>query len=127
MPKLIYISHPISGNVDENVRDILRICKKIHTKNIIPFAPYLVAVQYLDDKISRERKLGIQAGFECFSRKAMDELWLCGDKISKGMKEEIKLAIKYKIPIKCYNKKLKSEFNKIKSNLWIILRNWLKK
>jgi len=117
MPKLVYLSHPISGNVDKNVRAILGICKKIHTKNVIPFAPYLVAVQYLNDKISRERKLGIQSGFTCFSRRAMDELWLCGDRISKGMKEEIKLALKYKIPIKCYNQKLKGELEKILGRL----------
>jgi hypothetical protein len=107
MPKLIYISHPLSGDIAKNIKDILKICKKIHTAKIIPFAPYLVAANYLKDHVSRERKLGMRANVECFNRRVMDEVWLCGNKISKGMQEEIKLAKKHKIPVKYYNNKLK--------------------
>lgn len=98
--KTVFIAHPISGDIKGNVTKVLKICEKIHSEKIIPIAPYLVSLQYLDDKIIEDRKLGINANIECFHRKYIDELWLFGDKISKGMKQEIMLALKLKIPIK---------------------------
>ena len=41
----------------------------------------------------------------------IDEVWLCSNKISKGMKEEIRLSKENNIPIKCYNKELEKEFS----------------
>lgn len=49
MVKVVYVSHEISGDVDGNVRKVLEICRRLHTKDVIPIAPYLVALQYLDD------------------------------------------------------------------------------
>jgi hypothetical protein len=113
MSKLVYISHQVSGDVEKNIKSILKICKKIHTTDIIPFAPYLVVLQYLNDDISEERELGIESNREFFARKIIDELWLCGSKISSGMKWEIGLARDNKIPIHCYSISLKSELKKI--------------
>jgi len=114
MPKIVYITHQLAGDLESNVKNILKICKEVHTKKIIPIAPYLVAVQYLNDKIIRERKLGIDINKEFFRRRVMDELWLCGPRISRGMKGEIKLSLEYKIPIMCYNIYLWSEFKSLK-------------
>lgn len=115
--KIVYIAHPVGGNVKENIKKILQICHRVHTnkKEVIPFAPYIVALYYLNDEILEERKLGMLANQEHFKRKTMDEVWLCGDKVSDGMKAEIKLAIKYKIPIKIHNPKLKKDFELIKN------------
>ena len=101
MPKIVYIAHPVSGDVEENMKKILEICSKIHRENadIIPFAPYLVACQYLRDHVIEERELGIQANIELFKRNVIDEVWLFGPKISAGMKAEIELAKKLNIPI----------------------------
>jgi len=103
--KIVYIAHQVGGDVEANMKAILAICNKIHRENsdIIPFAPYLVACQYLSNDMVEERELGIQANIEFFKRKTMDEVWLCGPTISPGMKQEIKLAEKYGIPIKFYN------------------------
>ena len=87
MPKLVYIAHPVAGDVKANVEDILRICKEMHTQEIVPFAPYLVALHYLDDHVEEERALGIAANRECFHRRVMDEVWLTGSRISRGMQE----------------------------------------
>ena len=97
--KVVFIGHPVSGDVEGNIKKILGICKKIHNKNIIPCVPYLVSLQYLNDDIVEDRELGISANLECFHRNYIDELWLFGDRISSGMKQEIKLALKMNIPI----------------------------
>ena len=114
MAKLVYIAHPIAGNVEENVRSVLDICKEIHSDHIIPIAPYLVALQYLSDHLTEERDLGIAANQEFFRRGVMDEVWVCGSHISEGMREEIKLALKYGIPIKCYSPDLQAELDQVK-------------
>lgn len=96
--KIVYIAHPISGDIQKNILKVLSLCKKYHTAKILPFAPYLIPLQYLDDNKPLEREKGINANIEFFNKGIIDELWVCGDRVSAGMKEEILLAKKFKIP-----------------------------
>ncbi len=97
--KIVFIAHPIKGDVLGNSSKVLEICKKIHSDKIIPFAPYLVLLSYLNDDDPMERELGIAASLKAFYRGYIDELWLYGDCISAGMKKEILLALDLGIPI----------------------------
>lgn len=97
--KIVYIAHPVSGNVEENVIKILALCKKYHTAKVFPFAPYLVSLQYLDDNVPKDREKGVKANIELFERGFIDELWVCGYKVSRGMEKEIELAERLRIPI----------------------------
>lgn len=99
MAKTVFIGHPIRGDVRGNVEKVLKICAEVHTKDIIPVAPYLVSLQYLDDRVIEDRELGMEANHECFRRGYVDELWLFGDRISTGMWKEILLAKEMHIPI----------------------------
>ncbi len=100
MPKkTVFISHPIAGDVKRNVKHVLQICADVHTGDIIPVAPYLASLQYLDDDIVEDRALGTEANHECIRRKYVDEVWLFGDRISSGMEQEIALAKEMGIPI----------------------------
>jgi len=107
--KLVYIAHPVGGDVQNNIKKILLICRQIHLADngLIPFAPYIVSLQYLDDAVPAERETGMKADWEYFKRKVMDELWLCGDRISDGMRLEIEQTQKYDIAIVCHNPELK--------------------
>ena len=115
MPKLVYIAHQVGGNVEENIRSVLKICREVHTAETIPVAPYLVAVQYLEDAVEGERALGMAANREYFTRKLIDELWLCGPRISAGMEGEVRLSLEHGIPIKCHNPSLESELERLVS------------
>lgn len=97
--KTVFVAHPISGDIDGNIKKVLEICERIHTKEIIPVAPFLVSLQYLNDHVVEDRELGVEANLECFRRGYVDELWLFGDRISEGMKGEVKLARELNIPI----------------------------
>ncbi len=99
IPKTVFIAHPVNGDVKSNVKKVLKICKEAHSASIIPVAPYLGTLQYLDDADAESRQLGIQANMECFHRKYIDELWLYGDYISPGMWQEIQRAMTLGIPI----------------------------
>lgn len=97
--KTVFIGHPIGGDVQRNIEKVLRICADVHTNDTIPVVPYLVSVQYLDDDVVEDRRLGIEANHECFRRRYVDELWLFGDRISPGMEKEVLLAKEMGIPI----------------------------
>jgi len=112
--KVVFIGHPVSGDVKGNVEKILSICKKIHTKQLIPCVPYLASLQYLKDEVSQDREMGIQSNLECFHRKYVDELWLFGDRISKGMKQEIELALEMEIPVVPKTKGTKEDLKKFR-------------
>ncbi len=110
--KTVFIAHPISGDVKGNMKKVLNICKQVHTQEIIPYAPYLAALQYLNDEVVEDRSLGIEANLECLHRKFIDELWLFGNKISEGMEQEILLAKKLEIPIIAKTDKTKRDLEK---------------
>jgi hypothetical protein len=97
--KTVFIAHPISGDIQANMKRVLDICEHIHTTTVIPVAPYLVSLQYLNDEVVEDRELGVEANLECFHRRYVDELWLFGDRISTGMRQEILLAQELNIPI----------------------------
>jgi hypothetical protein len=101
--KIIYLMHSIGGDVENNIKDILRIVKKINLEfsDIVPFVPYLADVLALDDNNEVYRKRGIKNDKEIITRNRniIDEAWLTGDKISKGMKDEIKLFRQNRIPV----------------------------
>lgn len=111
--KVVFIAHPIGGDIAGNVKKVLAICERVHKDGCIPVAPYLVSLQYLDDTITEDRNLGIEANFACFHRRFIDELWLFGDRISEGMKEEIMLAMKLKIPIVPKTEETARDFEKL--------------
>ena len=100
--KIVYIAHPVGGDVDKNVKKIKKIIRKIQITepDIIPFAPYLIGLMTLDDSDKTERTIGINNNREYFKREGLIwQLWLYGNKISKGMTKEMILALDEGIPI----------------------------
>jgi hypothetical protein len=103
--RIVYIAHPISGNVKANlerIRQIVRIIN-MNTPFVIPFAPYWLDCHALDDDKAEERARGIENDREYFKRAVMDELWVFGyEKIgehSRGVQAEIEMAISKGIPV----------------------------
>lgn len=118
MKKMVYIAHPISGDIEWNIKKVLNICQEVHRNNndIIPVAPYIVSLQYLDDTIIEDRELWIESNTEHFNRGLIDELWVFWDKISSWMKYEIELAKKHKIKVTYKSDELKINNLKQKKN-----------
>ena len=93
--KVVYIAHPISGDVKGNLEKLKNICRDINLKHpdILPFVPYCMDLMCLDDAIQTERNRGIKNNTHHLESGYIDELWLYGDRISKGMYEEINTAL----------------------------------
>lgn len=117
MTKVVFIAHPIRGDVTGNVLKVLEICKEVHRGGVIPVVPYLVSLQYLNDNVVEDRKLGIEANLECFQRHFIDELWLFGNQITEGMRSEVLLALMLEIPIVAKTLETLTELNKIIAGL----------
>jgi hypothetical protein len=98
---IAYIAHPIGGDVNGNLRDLQRIIKHVNLneKNVVPFCPYMADVLSLDDSILSHRVRAFQNNHHYFHEKMIDEFWLTGTRISKGMRIEIQWAIEFGIPI----------------------------
>ena len=99
--KIAYIAHPISGDIKGNLRKIETIGREINLNepDVVPFAPYYFDCNTLNDDIEAERERGIKNDIALIERCFIDELRLYGDRISDGMRHEIKLFKKLNIPI----------------------------
>lgn len=62
---LAFISSPYNGEDEEiidNVKRARAMCRWAMDNGFAPFASHLIYTQFLDDRISEERKMGIEIG-----------------------------------------------------------------
>lgn len=99
--KIVYIAHPISGDITGNLEKIRKIVRHINLfePDVVPFAHYWLDCHALDDNIPEERERGIKNDVALMNAGFITEVRLYGDKISTGMKHEIELADKLGIPV----------------------------
>ena len=72
-----------------------------------PFAPHLYFPQFLDDSDIEQRKADIGAGIVLLAE--CDELWAFGDKLTAGMRLELKVADGLSIPMRFFNDECEGE------------------
>jgi len=113
--KVIYIAHPIGGDVQNNIEKVLEIIRDHNglNKEGIPFAPYLIDCMTMNDSDPAQRAKGMERNAYYFNTRFVDELHLQGDRISEGMKVEIQLALKNSIFIKPTERLMEAYFNYI--------------
>ena len=97
---LVYICSPYAGDVQENLHRARMYSRFAAFHNAIPVTPHLLYPQFLQDADSAERQIGIECGMTLLS--LCDELWVFGDRISKGMAAEIEYAKSACIPIRYF-------------------------
>ena len=96
--KLVYIASPYAGDVENNMAFARAACRYAIEQGCTPVAVHLLYPQLLNDSISEERELGIRLGIRVL--KACEELWLCGERISTGMRTEYQEAKALGIPVR---------------------------
>lgn len=99
--KIIYIAHPVGGNITHNLEEIRKITRRLNVtrSDIVPFVPYWIDCHALDDSVPSERARGIKNNTALFHSGVIHEVWLYGNTISTGMRAEVALAISLKIPV----------------------------
>lgn len=118
--RIVYICHPIGGDVEKNLESIRRIIRNINAyeRNTVPFCPYYSDVVSMNDNDPSQRARGLKNDMAILSRAGMvDELRLYGDTISQGMKMEIEQAHLMGIPVLCSSQNLYQQYAIIKAEL----------
>ena len=99
--KLIFVCSPFAGDTETNIVNARRYCEYVFDHGAVPFAPHLYFPQFLDDNDEEQRKTGIGAGIAILAQ--CDELWAFGDKLTEGMRLELKIADGLGIPMRFFN------------------------
>lgn len=89
--KIVYIAHPIGGDIERNLLDLKRIIKVINETypDVVPFVPYYGDVASCNgNEDQRSRKKGIFNDHTIIKTGICDECWLTGDGVSEGMEGE---------------------------------------
>ena len=84
----------------DNVVTALTGCAFAVAHGKLPMAPHAYFTRFMDDDDPGERAKGIRLGNDWLMD--CEELWVMGDTISAGMKDEIELAQKLGLPIKYF-------------------------
>lgn len=106
--KVVYIAHPIGGDVEGNLKSLRKIIHHINTcpqyQHIIPFVSYYADVVSLNDDDPVQRQRGISNGLHFLSLPGViNELWVTGHSLTSGMKGEVLAAINNGIPVCAFN------------------------
>ena len=94
---IVYICSPYSGDVEKNTEMARRYSRYAIDKGFIPITPHLWLPGILSEATERELAISIDLRL----LELTEELWICGDVISEGMKQEIAHARELRLPVRC--------------------------
>ena len=104
---LVYICSPFSGKVKKNKKNARKYCRFALEQHTIPFAPHLLFPQFMDDSSLEERQLAMFMNMIMLGH--CEELWVFGDRISAGMKQEIHKAERRHMKIRYFTEDLEEK------------------
>ena len=96
----VYIASPLRGDIEGNIKRAKEYCHFAIKQNAVPMCPHIYFPLFFDDNAELERRIGLILGLQMLKR--CKEMWVFGDRISKGMANEIKIAEKRKIPVRYF-------------------------
>lgn len=94
----VFISHPVSGNVAENLAMIAKICREIHSQDVLPIFPSFTTRQYLTPD-PKDRELAAIQIYTYLSSGIANEIWFYGDILTEGMEREFEIASLFNLRI----------------------------
>ena len=96
----VYIASPDRGDVKTNTENAKRYSFFAVMQGKVPFCPHIYFTQFLDDNVKVERKIGLNLALHMLRR--CREVWVFGDTVSEGMRNEIRIAKKRHIPVRYF-------------------------
>jgi hypothetical protein len=101
--KVVYLAHPLGSvsreGTDANLKRAMRWYKYLTQfyPEVAVVADWIVTCLVLDDRTPEDRVRGIAMNAAVLA--LCDEVWLCGGRISQGMRDEADLATQTNIPV----------------------------
>ena len=93
---VVYICSPYSGDVNRNTEMTRRYSRYAIDQGFIPITPPL----WLPGILSEETERDLAINIDLRLLELTQELWICGDVISKGMEQEIAHARELRLPVR---------------------------
>jgi hypothetical protein len=104
--KIVYVASPYHADTPEemekNRQSALAACEEAYRlgrltgERVVPLTP-LVNFPYLNENDPKERDEALRSGLSLLSK--CDELWVAGDHVSEGMRNEIRAAVRMEKPV----------------------------
>jgi len=99
--KIVFICSPYKDDIEVNTARAKRYGRFAVTKKVVPIIPHLMYPRFLNEDSPDERAMGLEMGLVLLSN--CHEIWVFGNRISRGMEIEIEKAKEIKIPIRYYD------------------------
>lgn len=99
--KIVFICHPIAGDVEGNLANLCEIVKEINLNepDVVPFVPYFCDCVAMDDSTPHERQRGIMNCNAIIATGIVKECRVYGNFITKGIFDEIQRFELLGVPI----------------------------
>jgi hypothetical protein len=111
--KNVMIAHPLFGKEeDANIIKILKICAEVHSENIIPIAPFITTMAYLDEQFLVEKKVVEKLLFRYFQKRFVDEVWVFVDRLTKDVLTIVRQEFRFSVPVIAMSPQVKRFFSK---------------
>ena len=97
--RVIYLCHPVSGDVEANLARARRWLRWIYDTRpgIAVLCQWVLDCEVLDDNVPEHRAAGLQHDFDIIERCV--EIWAVGGRCSGGMGMEIEHALRHSVPL----------------------------
>ena len=99
--KVVFICSPFKDDIEVNTARAKRYGRFAVTKKVVPIIPHLMYPRFLNEDSPDERAMGLEMGLVLLSN--CHEIWVFGNRISRGMEIEIEKAKEINIPIRYYD------------------------
>lgn len=93
--KKIFISHPLTGDIEKNRKKVDKICRELLKNNLLPISP-LHLFGFIDEETDHIRRDILIICYRLINMS--DEVWIYGE--SEGCKLEEEYAIKTAKPVR---------------------------
>lgn len=93
----VYVCSPYGGK-QENYEKAVGYCRAVAAMGYLPLASHVMLHGILDDHNPKERETGLAAGLALVE--VVDELWVFGETVTRGMEGEIAYAKELGVPVK---------------------------
>lgn len=89
--KIVFICHPIAGDIKGNLAKISKIIREINLNepDVVPFAPYYADVIAMNDTIPEERQRGIKNCNAIIDTGIFKECRVYGKYLTTGIYDEV--------------------------------------
>ena len=101
---IVYICSPYAGDTEHNSENARKYSRFAVERHCLPITPHIYFTQFMDDDIPDERKTALFLNIILLSKCA--ELWVFGERISKGMRAEIKRAKRKRMKIRYFTEEM---------------------